>query len=157
MASSGEPAHREERSERDREESMDGREAVRGNERERRPRKQVSWRARRPTAGRRPRSLTQILQTTVQTPSILCPFYHPVQLHSATLLFFMVLLSSLHYRSSAFAPSRGKHRGVWKILTSEASSPRSLACMAPKTTRVGVRKKREGETSRDNYRENPMT
>lgn len=40
-----------------------------GNKRERRPRKQVSWRTRRPTAGRRPRSLTQILQTTKHHPS----------------------------------------------------------------------------------------
>jgi len=75
--------------------------------------------------------------TNNQTPSILRPFYHPVQLRSETLFFFVALLSSLHHRSSALAPPRGKHRGVWKILTSEASSPGSSACMAPKTIRVG--------------------
>lgn len=93
---------------------------------------------------RRPETqVTHPDSTNNQTPSILRPFYHPVQLRSATLLFFVALLPSLHHGSSAFAP-RGKHRGVWKILTSEASSPGSSACMAPNTTRAGAREKRGG-------------
>lgn len=77
---------------------------------------------------RRPETqVTHPDSTNNQTPSILRPFYHPVRLHSATLLFFVaLLLSSLRRGSSAFAPPRGKHRGVWKILTGEAGSPRGL-------------------------------
>ena len=128
-----------------RREHMDGKGNERGNEKERRPRKQVSWRTRRPTADRRPRSLTQILQTTKHRPSsarftIQSSF---VARRSSSSL-PVAPLSSLHHGPSAFAPPRGKHRNVWKILTSEASSPGSSTCMAPKTTRAGARQKREG-------------
>lgn len=102
---------------------------------------------------RRPETqVTHPDSTNNQTSSILCPFYHSVQLHSAMLLFFMLLLSSLHHGSSAFASPCGKHRGVWKSLTSEASSPGSSACMAPETTRAGVREKREGGDGVENTR-----
>lgn len=56
---------------------------------------------------RRPETqVTHPDSTNNQTPSILRPFYHPVRLRSATLLFFVALLPSLHHGSSAFAPRR---------------------------------------------------
>lgn len=143
VASDGEPAHREERSERDREESTWAEGVGTRGEREGETAEKTGFLADQATNRRPETQVTHPDSTNNQTPSILRPFYHPVQLRSATLLFFVALLPSLHHGSSAFAP-RGKHRGVWKILTSEASSPGSSACMAPNTTRAGAREKREG-------------
>lgn len=99
-------AHREERSERDREESTWAEGVGTRGEREGETAEKTGFLADRATNRRPETQVTHPDSTNNQTPSILRPFYHPVQLRSATLLFFVALPPSPPSRIFCFCTAR---------------------------------------------------
>lgn len=150
-----------------RREHMDGKGNGEGNKKERRPRKQVSWRIRRPTAGRRPRSLTQILQTTKHRPS---SARFTIQSSSVARRSSSSWLSSrpsttdlllLHLRAGSIAAS-GR---FWQARPAHRDPRHAWRRRRRELEQEKREKERSGESKRerkrnrckDSYRENPMT